>query len=131
MLNHITIMGRFTRDPELRYTKAQKPVTSFSLACERDFAPDGQDKETDFIECVAWRSAEFISKYFQKGSLAVVSGRLQLRDWNDKDGNKRRTAEINVENIYFAGAKKETRPVDESPEPDYEELPDDEEELPF
>ena len=90
MLNHITIMGRMTRDPYLRYTQSNTPVVSFSLACERDFTAKGQDKETDFIDCVAWRgTAEFVSKYFFKGSMAVVSGRLQMRDWTDRDGNKR------------------------------------------
>ena len=91
MLNHITVMGRLTRDPELRYTQSQTPVTSFRVAVDRDFAPkDGGERQADFIDCVAWRStAEFVSKYFQKGSMAVVSGRLQMRDWTDRDGNKR------------------------------------------
>ena len=100
MLNHITIMGRLTRDPELRYTATQTPVTSFTLAVDRDYANrETNERQTDFIDCVAWRSAEFVSKYFQKGSLAVVSGRLQIRDWTDKEGNKRRSAEVNV--VYF------------------------------
>ena len=94
MLNHIVIMGRLTRDPELRRTGSGIAVTSFSLAVDRDFSPkDGGERETDFIDCVAWRSTgEFVSKYFTKGSMAVVSGRLQIRSWNDKDGNKRRSA---------------------------------------
>ena len=92
MLNHITIMGRLTRDPELRRTGSGIAVASFTVAVDRDFAPDGQEKETDFIDCVAWRqTGEFVSKYFSKGSMIVVSGRLQLRNWTDKDGNKRRT----------------------------------------
>ena len=96
MLNHITIMGRLTRDPELRYTQTQTPVASFTLAVDRDYSNrDTNERQTDFIDCVAWRStAEFVSKYFQKGSLSVVSGRLQLRDWTDKDGNKRRNAAL-------------------------------------
>lgn len=108
MLNHIVIMGRMTRDPELRYTQSQTPVASFTLAVDRDFGGrDGGEKQTDFIDCVAWRStAEFISKYFTKGSLSVVSGRLQLRDWTDKEGNKRRNAEVVVDNIYFGESKR-------------------------
>ena len=96
MLNHITIMGRLTRDPELRYTQSQTPVASFTLAVDRDFGGrDGGEKQTDFIDCVAWRStAEFVSKYFAKGSMAVVSGRLQIRDWTDREGGKRRSAEV-------------------------------------
>lgn len=108
MLNHITIMGRLTRDPELRYTQSQTPVASFTLAVDRDFASrDGGERQTDFIDCVAWRqSAEFVNKYFSKGSMAVVAGRLQIRDWNDRDGNKRRSAEVVVENIYFGESKR-------------------------
>ena len=106
MLNHITIMGRLTRDPELRYTQSQTPVASFTLAVDRDRAPEGQERETDFIDCVAWRqTGEFVDKYFAKGSMAVVAGRLQIRDWNDRDGNKRRSAEVVVENIYFGESK--------------------------
>lgn len=109
MLNHITIMGRLTRDPELRYTQSQTPVASFTLAVDRDRAAEGQERETDFIDCVAWRhSGEFVNKYFSKGSMAVVSGRLQIRDWNDRDGNKRRSAEVVAENIYFGESKKQT-----------------------
>ena len=108
MLNHIVIMGRLTRDPELRYTQTNTPVTSFSVAVDRDFAPrDGGERQTDFIDCVAWRqTAEFVSKYFQKGSMAVVSGRLQMRDWTDRDGNKRRSAEIVADNVYFGESKR-------------------------
>ena len=107
MLNHITLLGRLTRDPELRRTQSGTAVASFTIAVDRDFAPkDGGERETDFIDCVAWRSTgEFVSKYFQKGSVIAVSGRLQIRNWTDKDGNKRRTAEVNVENAYFAGSK--------------------------
>ncbi len=108
MLNHITIMGRLTRDPELRYTQSQTPVASFTLAVERDFGSrDGGEKQTDFIDCVAWRqTAEFVSKYFTKGSMAVVSGRLQIRDWTDRDGGKRRSAEVVVDNMYFGESRR-------------------------
>ena len=108
MLNVCTIMGRMTRDPELRRTGAGIPVASFTLAVDRDHNPkDGSEKEVDFIDCVAWRGAgEFVSKYFQKGSMAVVSGRLQIRGWTDKDGNKRRTAEVVVDSVYFGDSKK-------------------------
>ncbi|MBP3673965.1 MAG: single-stranded DNA-binding protein [Oscillospiraceae bacterium] len=108
MLNHIVIMGRLTRDPELRRTGSGIAVASFTVAVDRDFAPkDGGDRETDFIDCVAWRqTGEFVSKYFTKGSMAVVSGRLQIRNWNDKDGNKRRTAEIVADNVYFGESKR-------------------------
>lgn len=110
MLNHIAIMGRLTRDPELRRTQSGTAVSSFTLAVDRDFSgKDGGEKETDFIDCVAWRSTgEFASKYFTMGRMAVVSGRLQIRSWTDKDGNKRRTAEVIVDNMYFADSKKET-----------------------
>ena len=106
MLNHIVIMGRLTRDPELRYTQSQIPVASFRLAVDRDFGR-GEEKQTDFIDCVAWRqTGEFVSKYFQKGSMAVVSGRLQMRDWTDKDGNKRTSAEVVADNVYFGESKR-------------------------
>lgn len=108
MLNHVVVMGRLTRDPEIRTAGADTKVANFSVAVERDFvAKDGGERQTDFIDCVAWRStAEFVGKYFHKGSMAVVSGRLQLRDWTDKDGNKRRTAEVVAENVYFGESKK-------------------------
>ena len=108
MLNHIVLMGRLTRDPELRYTQSQLPVVSFTVAVDRDFGGrDGGDKQTDFIDCVAWRhTAEFVSKYFAKGSMAVVSGRLQIRDWTDREGNKRRSAEIVADNVYFGESKR-------------------------
>ena len=108
MLNHITIMGRVTRDPELRRTGSGIAVTGFTLAVDRDFSgKDGGEKETDFIDCVAWRqTGEFVSKYFTKGRMIVVSGRLQMRSWTDKDGNKRRTAEVVAENVYFGDSKR-------------------------
>ena len=109
MLNHITIMGRLTRDPELRRTGSGVAVASFTVAVDRDFGGrDGGEKETDFIDCVAWRqTGEFVSKYFTKGRMAVVSGRLQIRSWTDKDGNKRRTAEVIADNVYFGDSKRE------------------------
>lgn len=111
MLNHIVIMGRLTREPELRRTGSGVAVASFTLAVDRDFtSKDNVEKETDFIDCVAWRqTGEFVSKYFQKGSMAVVSGRLQIRSWTDKDGNKRRTAEIVADNVYFGDSKRDDK----------------------
>ena len=108
MLNHITIMGRLTREPELRRTGSGIAVASFTVAVDRDFGGrDGGERETDFIDCVAWRqTGEFVSKYFTKGSMAVVSGRLQIRTWTDKDGNKRRTAEVVADNVYFGESKR-------------------------
>lgn len=106
MLNHITVMGRLTKDPEIRYTQSQVAVASFTVAVDRDFTEKGAEKQTDFIDCVAWRNtANFVHQYFAKGSMAVVSGRLQLRDWTDKNGNKRRNAEIVADNVYFGEAK--------------------------
>ena len=108
MLNHITIMGRLTRDPELRRTGSGIAVASFTVAVDRDFGSrDGGERETDFIDCVAWRqTGEFVSKYFTKGSMIVVSGRLQIRNWTDKEGNKRRTAEVVADNVYFGESKR-------------------------
>ena len=148
MLNHITIMGRLTRDPELRRTGSGIAVASFTLAVDRDFSPkDGSDRETDFIDCVAWRqTGEFVSKYFTKGRMAVVSGRLQIRSWTDKDGNKRRTAEVVADNVYFGDSKREgdggyaSAPASNfggysAPEPsgasDFGMLDDDDAQLPF
>ena len=106
MLNHIVIMGRLTRDPELRRTGSGTAVASFTVAVDRDYAAQGQEKETDFIDCVAWaQRGEFVAKYFSKGSMIVVSGRLQIRSWSDKDGNKRRSAEVNADNCYFGESK--------------------------
>ena len=108
MLNHITIMGRLTRDPELRRTGSGVAVASFTVAVDRDFSGKDAEKETDFIDCVAWRqTGEFVSKYFTKGRMIVVSGRLQIRNWTDKDGNKRRTAEVVADNCYFGDSKSE------------------------
>ena len=108
MLNRIILMGRLTRDPELRRTSSGTAVTSFSLAVDRDFKSQSGEKETDFIDIVAWRNtAEFVSKYFTKGRMAVVEGRLQIRDWTDKDGGKRRSAEVIADNIYFGDSKRD------------------------
>lgn len=145
MLNHIVIMGRLTRDPDLRYTQSQTPVASFSLAVDRDFnSRETGEKQTDFIDCVAWRStADFVSKYFTKGSMAVVTGRLQIRDWTDKEGNKRRNSEIMVENIYFGESKRRdsessnpygypaTTQTPVSSDSGFDELKDDDGDLPF
>lgn len=152
MLNHIVIMGRLTRDPELRRTGSGIAVASFTLAVDRDYKPtDGGDRETDFIDCVAWRqTGEFASKYFSKGRMAVVSGRLQIRPWNDKDGNKRRSAEVVVEHMYFGDSKREGDTVGSNyggtyggtgasgynyppaiPAGEYPELEDDDAQLPF
>ena len=146
MLNHITIMGRLTRDPELRRTGSGIAVASFTVAVDRDFASrESGERETDFIDCVAWRqTGEFVSKYFTKGRMAVVSGRLQIRSWTDKDGNKRRTAEVVADNVYFGDSKRDgdsgsygaapaapaySAPV--SPASDFAMLDDDDAQLPF
>lgn len=143
MLNVVTIMGRFTRDPELRKTGSGKSVASFSLAVERDRKNESGDRDVDFIDCVAWgQTGDFVSKYFQKGSMAVVSGRLQIRGWSDKDGNKRRAAEIVANSVYFGSSKNgEQKPADSFAAPsdasadfnhsEFEMLPDDDETLPF
>ena len=119
MLNHIVVMGRLTRDPELRYTQTQTPVASFRVAVDRDFADRTTgERQADFIDCVAWRStAEFVSKYFQKGSMAVVSGRLQMRDWTDRDNNRRTSAEIVADNVYFGDSKRRDNSAPAAPKP--------------
>lgn len=107
MLNTITIMGRMVRDPEIRKTGNGTSVLNFTLAVDRDYTDDNGDRETDFIDCVAWaHTADFVGKYFSKGDLIAVNGRLQLRDWEDDDGNRRRAAEIKVDNVYFGGSKR-------------------------
>ena len=134
MLNKIILMGRLVRDPELRHTGNGTAVASFAIAVDRDYKSQSGEKETDFIDIVAWRStAEFVSKYFSKGRMAVVEGRLQIRDWTDKDGAKRRTAEVVADNVYFGDSK---RPVSDSdtaaPSGEFAEVPDEEKgELPF
>ena len=148
MLNHITIMGRLTRDPELRRTGSGVAVASFTVAVDRDFGKnEAGEKETDFIDCVAWRqTGEFVSKYFTKGRMAVVSGRLQIRSWTDKDGNKRRTAEVVADNVYFGDSKRDgegagfsaapafggySAPAASAPASDFAMLDDDDAQLPF
>ena len=127
MLNHIDLMGRLTRDPELRHTPNGKSVASLTLAVDRDYTAPGAEKETDFIDVVLWgNAADFASKYFSKGRMAAVSGRLQIRNWQDKDGNKRRSAEVVADRIYFADSKKETAETQE-----FSELTDDDPDLPF
>ena len=112
MLNHIVLMGRLTRDPELRRTGSGVAVASFTLAVDRDYAAQGAEKETDFVDIVAWRNtAEFVSKYFTKGRMAVVTGRLQIRNWQDKEGNKRRSAEVVADNVYFGDSKRDGAPA--------------------
>ncbi len=139
MLNKIFVMGRLTRDPELRRTNSGAAVTSFTLAVDRDFKNADGTKETDFIDVVAWRgTAEFTAKYFTKGRMAVVGGRLQMRDWTDKDGNKRRNAEVIADNVYFGDSRSDNAsgdhqaakaPVNVDAE-DFDEVEDDDD-LPF
>ena len=135
MLNHINIMGRLTKDPELRRTGSGVPVANFTVAVDRDFADkQSGEKETDFIDVVAWRhTGEFVSKYFSKGRMAVVSGRLQIRSWTDKDGNKRNTAEVVADNVYFGDSKKEEKENSGSTayQNDFTDLDGDDAELPF
>ena len=137
MLNHITLMGRLTRDPELRRTGSGTAVASFTIAVDRDFSGKDSEKKTDFIDCVAWRqTGEFISKYFTKGRMIVVDGRLEMRDWTDKDGNKRRSAEAIVENAYFGDSKSDrsnnaTAATSPAPVTDFAVLEDDDAQLPF
>ena len=112
MLNKFIIMGRLTRDPELRRTASSTAVAGFTLAVDRDFKSQNGEKSTDFIDVVAWRNtAEFVAKYFTKGRMAVVEGRLQIRDWKDKDGNNRRSAEVVAENVYFGDSKRDGAPA--------------------
>ena len=112
MLNHITVMGRLTRDPELRRTQSGLPVCSFSVACQRDFKSADGERAVDYIDIVAWRNtAEFVSKYFTKGRMAVVDGRLQLRDWVDRDGNNRRSAEVIANSVNFGDSRPQNQPI--------------------
>ena len=133
MLNKIVLMGRLTRDPELRRTQSGTAVASFNLAVDRDYKPQDGERETDFIDIVAWRStAEFVSKYFSKGRMAVVEGRLQVRDWKDKDGSKRRSTEVIADNVYFGDSKRSESGTQAEPSGEFQELPDEEKgELPF
>lgn len=131
MLNKCFLLGRMTRDPEIRRTNGGTAVTSFTLAVDRDYKSNGE-KETDFIDVVAWRNtAEFVSKYFSKGRMAIVEGRLQIRDWTDKNGNKRRTAEVVADNVYFGDSKKENKQEPEYKQADFAEISEEGGELPF
>lgn len=131
MLNKCFLLGRMTKDPEIRRTNGGTAVTSFTLAVDRDFKSNGE-KETDFIDVVAWRNtAEFVSKYFSKGRMAIVEGRLQIRDWTDKNGNKRRTAEVVADNVYFGDSKKENKQEPEYKQADFAEILEEDGELPF
>lgn len=143
MLNHICIAGRLTRDPELRHTGSGTACASFTIAVDRDFGKnESGEKETDFVDIVAWRNtAEFVSKYFTKGRMAVVSGRLQIRNWTDKEGNKRKTAEVVADQVYFGDSKKDDSGSSYSPAPaytqpaapaqDFATIEDDDAQLPF
>ena len=133
MLNHISLMGRLTRDPELRYTQSQTPVASFTLACDRDFRDKDGERPTDFIPVTAWRqTAEFVDRYFRKGDMMAVSGRLQLREWTDKDGNRRTVAEVLAESVYFGGAKREdTGPAGSPVDVGFHDIGDEDGDLPF
>lgn len=147
MLNQISVQGRLTHNPELRRTNSGKAVTSFTLACDRDFKnSETGEKEVDFLDCVAWGgTAEMVEKYFHKGQMAVATGRLQLRDWTDKNGQKRRTAEILVNSVYFCGSKESgtqassgadngySAPAYQAPAPaaNFAELDEEDEQLPF
>lgn len=140
MLNHIVIMGRLTRNPELRYTNSGTPVASFTVAVDRDYKNDKDERAVDFIDVVAWgKSGEFVAKNFQKGQQAAVDGRLQIRNWTDNEGNKRKAAEIVANSIYFCGSKKEEVSDtgfgylphrDEEPE-QFSDLSEEDGELPF
>ena len=132
MLNSITIMGRLTKTPELRYTKTGVPVVSFSVASQRDYAgSEGGQPKTDFFGCDAWRgTAEFIAKYFDTGDMIVVSGRLQNDEWTDNDGNRRVTTKITAEHVYF-GESRRSKQVADISAADFEELDDKDGELPF
>ena len=138
MLNHITAAGRLTKDPELRRTQNGVAVASFTIACDRDIKDASGNKQTDFIDCVAWRNtAEFVDKYFTRGRMVIVSGRLQMREWADKNGNKRRNAEILAENVYFADSKRsvENTERNETKEAaqnvDFDQVEIDDDDLPF
>ena len=127
MLNTIILSGRLTKDPELRYTQSQKPVASFTLACDRDYQPGGTERQCDFINCVAWnQSAEFVSKHFFKGQMMTVKGRLTSRKWQDKNGNNRTEWEVVTENVYFGSEK----PKGDAPN-GFADLEDDDGEIPF
>ena len=133
MLNKIIIMGRLTRDPELRRTQGGTAATSFTMAVDRDFKSQSGEKETDFIDVVAWRNTgEFAAKYLAKGRMAAVEGRIQVRDWQDKDGNRRKSVEVVADNVYFADSKRDSKPQESRTVADqeFDEIEDDGD-LPF
>ena len=131
MLNKIFIMGRLTRDPELRRTQSGTAVTSFTMAVDRDFKSQSGEKETDFIDVVAWRNTgEFAAKYLAKGRMAAVEGRIQVRDWQDKDGNRRKSVEVVADNVYFADSKRDSKPQESRDDQEFDEIEDDGD-LPF
>lgn len=128
MLNNVVIMGRLTRDPELRRTQSGTAVTSFTMAVDRDFKSQSGEKETDFIDVVAWRNTgEFAAKYLAKGRMAAVEGRIQVRDWQDKDGNRRKSVEVVADNVYFADSKRDSKPQESHTVDDqeFDEIEDD------
>ena len=131
MLNSVIIMGRLTRDPELRRTQGGTSVTSFTMAVDRDFKSQSGEKETDFIDVVAWRNTgEFAAKYLAKGRMAAVEGRIQVRDWQDKDGNRRKSVEVVADNVYFADSKRDIKPQESREDQEFDEIEDDGD-LPF
>ena len=133
MLNKVIIMGRLTRDPELRRTQNGTAVTSLTLAVDRDFKSQSGEKETDFIDVVAWRNTgEFAAKYLSKGRMVAVEGRIQVRDWQDKDGNRRKSVEVVADNVYFGDSKRDSKPQESRTvdEPEFDEIEDDGD-LPF
>lgn len=131
MLNNVIIMGRLTRDPELRRTQGGTAVTSFTMAVDRDFKSQSGEKEADFIDVVAWRNTgEFAAKYLAKGRMAVVEGRIQVRDWQDKDGNRRKSVEVVADNVYFADSKRDSKPQESRDDQEFDEIEDDGD-LPF
>lgn len=131
MLNSVIIMGRLTRDPELRRTQSGTAVTSFTMAVDRDFKSQSGEKETDFIDVVAWRNTgEFAAKYLAKGRMAAVDGRIQVRDWQDKDGNRRKAVEVVADNVYFADSKRDSKPQESRNDQEFDEI-DDDGDLPF
>lgn len=126
MLNKIIIMGRLTRDPELRRTQSGTAVTSFTMAVDRDFKSQSGEKETDFIDVVAWRNTgEFAAKYLAKGRMAAVEGRIQVRDWQDKEGNRRKSVEVVADNVYFADSKRDSKPQESRDDQEFDEIEDD------
>lgn len=130
MLNSVIIMGRLTRDPEMRHTQNGTAVASLTLACDRDFKPKNGEKETDFIDVVVWgKTAEFAANYFNKGRMVIVEGRLQVRGWQDKDGNKRKSTEVVADRMYFGDSKQDGK-KQTAPSDDFAEIEDDGD-LPF